>query len=78
MPTSGAAAEIYLKISKDNTSVDDIMEVLADPAILYTTKVGGIQAFVSFMAKVGTLKNPPADWTRHVLPRGAGRYRRVR
>ena len=62
------AAEIYLKISKDRTAVDDIMEVLADPAILYTTKVGGIQAFVSFMAKVGTLRNPPADWKEMFFP----------
>jgi NitT/TauT family transport system substrate-binding protein len=62
------AAEIYLKITKDRTSVDEIMEVLADPAILYTTKVGGIQAFVSFMAKVGTLRNPPADWKEMFFP----------
>ena len=62
------AAEIYLKISKDRTAVDEIMEVLADPAILYTTKVGGIQAFVSFMAKVGTLRNPPADWKEMFFP----------
>jgi NitT/TauT family transport system substrate-binding protein len=62
------AAEIYLKISKDRTAVEEIMEVLADPAIQYTTKVGGIQAFVSFMAKVGTLRNPPADWKEMFFP----------
>ena len=62
------AAEIYLKVSKDRTPVDDIMEVLADPAIQYTTKVGGIQSFVSFMAKVGTLKTPPADWKEMFFP----------
>ena len=62
------AAEIYLKVTKDKTPVEDIMEVLADPAIQYTAKVGGIQAFVSFMAKVGTLKNPPADWREMFFP----------
>ena len=62
------AAEIYLKVSRDRTPVDDIMEVLADPAIQYTTKVGGIQSFVSFMAKVGTLKTPPADWKEMFFP----------
>ena len=61
-------AEIYLKVSGDKSSVDDIMEVLADPAILYNTKLGGIGAFVSFMAKVGTLKNPPADWKDMFFP----------
>jgi NitT/TauT family transport system substrate-binding protein len=62
------AAEIYLKITKERTPVEDIMEVLADPAIQYNTKLGGIQAFVSFMAKVGTLKNPPADWKDMFFP----------
>jgi NitT/TauT family transport system substrate-binding protein len=61
-------AEIYLKVSGDKSSVDDIMEVLADPAILYNTKLGGIGPFVSFMAKVGTLKNPPKDWKEMFFP----------
>ena len=69
------AAEIYLKVTKDKTPVADIMEVLADPAIEYTTKVSGIESFVSFMAKVGTLKNPPASWRDMFFPEalaGAG------
>ena len=62
------AAEIYLKITKERTPSEEILEVLADPAIQYTTKVGGIQSFVSFMAKVGTLKVPPADWKDMFFP----------
>jgi NitT/TauT family transport system substrate-binding protein len=62
------AAEIYLKISKDRTSLDEIMDVLADPAIQYTMKVGGIPSFIGFMSKVGTLKNPPADWKEMFFP----------
>ena len=31
-------AEIYLKVASDKTPVDDIMEVLADPAIQYTPR----------------------------------------
>src|SRR5262249_49555735 len=53
---------------KEKTPVEEIMEVLADPAIQYTTKVGGIQSFVGFMARVGTLKNPPADWRDMFFP----------
>jgi NitT/TauT family transport system substrate-binding protein len=66
------AAEIYLKISKDRTPVGEIMDVLADPAIQYTMKVGGIGPFISFMAKVGTLKNPPADWREMFFPEALG------
>src|ERR1043165_2408634 len=61
-------AEIYLKVSGDKSTVDDILEVLADPAIMYNTRLGGIGPFVSFMAKVGTLKNPPADWRDMFFP----------
>jgi hypothetical protein len=28
----------------------------------------GIGPFVSFMAKIGTLKNPPADWRDMFFP----------
>ena len=62
------AAEIYLKVSGDRSPLADILEVLADPAIQYVTKVSGIEAFVSFMARVGTLKNPPADWRDMFFP----------
>jgi len=62
------AAEVYLKVTKERTPIEEIMEVLADPAIQYNTKVGGIQSFVSFMTKVGTLKNPPADWKDMFFP----------
>jgi NitT/TauT family transport system substrate-binding protein len=61
-------AEIYLKVTGEKSTVDDIMEVLADPAIIYQTKVGGIGPFVNFLAKVGTLKNPPASWRDMFFP----------
>ncbi len=69
------AAGIYLKASGDKTPVDELTEILSDPAIQYTTKVSGIQSFVSFMAKTGQLKNPPADWKDMFFPEalaGAG------
>ena len=68
-------AEIYLKSTGEKTSVDDIMDVLADKDIIYNNKVGGIRTFVNFMAKTGTLKNPPADWKDMFFPEamaGAG------
>jgi NitT/TauT family transport system substrate-binding protein len=61
-------AEIYLKSTGEKTSVGDIMEVLADKDIIYNNKVGGIRTFVNFMAKTGTLKNPPADWKDMFFP----------
>jgi len=62
------ASEIYLKVTGEKTTVDDIMEVLADKEIQYNNKVGGIKAFVDFMAKTGTLRNPPKDWKDMFFP----------
>lgn len=62
------AAEIYLRVTGDKAPLDETVEILGDPAIQYTTKVGGIDAFVQFMAKVGTLKNPPANWRDMFFP----------
>ena len=62
------AAEIYIKVSGEKTTVDDIMDVLKDPEIQYNNKLGGIRTFVNFMAKTGTLKNPPADWKDMFFP----------
>jgi NitT/TauT family transport system substrate-binding protein len=56
------AAQIYLDVTKDKMPIDELVEILGDPAIQYTTKVGGINAFVDFMTKTGTLKTPPKDW----------------
>jgi NitT/TauT family transport system substrate-binding protein len=68
-------AEIYLKVSGEKTTVDEIMEVLADKDIVYNNRVGGIRAFVDFMAKTGSLRNPPANWRDMFFPEafaGAG------
>jgi NitT/TauT family transport system substrate-binding protein len=62
------AAEIYLKASGDKMPVEELTEILNDPAIRYTTKPEGISAFVDFMAKTGTLKSPPADWRDMFFP----------
>jgi NitT/TauT family transport system substrate-binding protein len=62
------AAEIYLKVSGDKMPVDELTEILNDPAIRYTTKPEGIAAFIDFMAKTGTLKTPPADWRDMFYP----------
>jgi NitT/TauT family transport system substrate-binding protein len=62
------AAEVYLKVTGEKTPLAEINEVLADPEIIYTTKPLNIRAIVDFMAKTGTLRGPPADWTEMFFP----------
>jgi len=62
------AAEIYLKASGDKMPVDELSDILNDPAIRYTTTLEGIAPFVDFMARTGALKAPPADWRDMFYP----------
>ncbi len=56
------AAENYLRITKDRASIEDILEILEDPANKYTTVPVGVKTWLEFMARVGTLKQAPAQW----------------
>ena len=64
------AAEVYIKVSGEKTPIAEINEVMADPEIVYTTKPLGIQPFIDFMAKTGTLRGPSAQWTELFFPEG--------
>ena len=48
-----AAAEAYLRISKDKDTVADILAMLNDPAIVYTTTPQNVMKYVDFMTKIG-------------------------
>jgi len=65
-----AAAEISLKVSGEKTPIAEIKEVLAEPDIVYTTKPAGIQPFMDFMAKIGSLRGGLAPWTEMFFPEG--------
>ena len=57
-----AAGETYLRISKDKDSLDDIVKMLNDPAIVYTTTPNNVMKYVDFMYKVGSIKVKPDSW----------------
>jgi NitT/TauT family transport system substrate-binding protein len=57
-----AAAEIYLKLSADKSPKEEIVELMSKPGVRFTTELFGLDKFVAFMAKTGSLRNPPKDW----------------
>ena len=58
-----AAAEIYLRLTNDRkNSADDLMAMVTDPDIEYTTAPANLMKHVAFMHKVGRLKHLPASW----------------
>ena len=65
------AADAYIKISNDKTPKADILAIMNDRDVKFTTEVFNLGVFTDFMAKVGSLKNPPKDWTSEMVFREA-------
>ena len=58
-----SAAEIYLKLVKDRkNSADDLVTMITDPDIDYTTTPANLMKHAEFMHKVGRLKRLPGSW----------------
>jgi NitT/TauT family transport system substrate-binding protein len=57
-----AAAETYLRLSKDKDTVADILAMLNDPNIVYTTTPQNVMKYVNFMLKAGSIKVRPESW----------------
>lgn len=62
------AAEIYLKMSKDKTPVEEIIALLNDPEHVFTTKVSAVDGMILFMARTGNFKNKPASAKELLFP----------
>jgi len=63
-----AAAEIYVKESKDKSGVDAIEKMLNDPEIRITMTPEQTMPIASFMSKTGTLKGKAASWKDLFFP----------
>jgi len=63
-----AAAEAYLRISKDKDSPADILAMLNDPAIVFTMAPQNIMAYANFMAKINMIKVKPDSWKDMFFP----------
>ena len=61
-------AEIYLRVSKDKSPVDEILALLNDPENEFTTKVAPIDNFIQFMVRTGNFKNKPSSTKELLFP----------
>ena len=62
------AAQTYLRISKDKDSLEDILKMLNDPEIRYTTTPNNTMKYVDFMHKIGSIKVKPDSWKEMYFP----------
>src|SRR5208282_617072 len=54
------AAAIYLAVSKQKTSPEEIVKILSDPNSRFSIIPDGTMKYAEFMARVGTIKAKPA------------------
>jgi len=59
---SKKAAQIYLAVSKQKSTADEIIRILADPNSKFSTVPNGTMKYAEFMSRVGTIKAKPATW----------------
>lgn len=62
------AAEIYVAISKQKSSTDEIVKILNDPNSRFSTVPDGTTRYAEFMSRVGTIKAKPASWKDLFFP----------
>jgi NitT/TauT family transport system substrate-binding protein len=63
-----AAAQGYLRISKDKDSVENILAMLEDPNITFTMTPQNVMKYADFMHRVGSIKVKPASWKELFFP----------
>ena len=67
------AAAIYIELSKDKRSPpDEIVKMITDPDIDYTTAPANIETLAAFMKKTNRIKTLPASWKDLFLPLAHG------
>lgn len=64
-----AAAEVFLK-SEDGRGwkLDEVMEILNDRDVRFTTSPESVMKYANFMADVGSIKNRPKTWQDMFFP----------
>jgi NitT/TauT family transport system substrate-binding protein len=62
------AAEIYIAVSKQKSSPDEIVKILNDPNSRFSTVPDGTTKYAEFMSRVGTIKATPNSWKDLFFP----------
>jgi NitT/TauT family transport system substrate-binding protein len=66
------AGQIYLEMSHDKMSLDDLMAMLKEPGMMqFGTAPQGTMKFAAHLYKIGTLKTMPKSWKDYYLPTSA-------
>jgi NitT/TauT family transport system substrate-binding protein len=63
-----AAAEAYLRVTKEKTAAEGLVRMMADPEILITLTPMGAEKIAAFLHRIGAVKDQPASWRDLYFP----------
>ncbi|MGZ5174847.1 MAG: ABC transporter substrate-binding protein [Burkholderiales bacterium] len=63
-----AAAELYLKATKEKISVDELVSMLDLPTFVYAQAPNGTLKYAEYMFKTGVIKTRPTTWKDAFFP----------
>lgn len=63
-----AAAAVYLKLSGDKESVENVVEMLSDPRVEFSPVPRGIKAYADFLHSTGAIKSRLVTWKDAFVP----------
>lgn len=57
-----ASAELYQRVSKDKSTIDEVLRIVDSPETKYTMEPKGVMPMVEFMKKTGAIKVASTSW----------------
>jgi NitT/TauT family transport system substrate-binding protein len=64
----GAADLLLFSTTESGFSAEELLEVVDDPAVKFTTTPENVMKYAEFMQRIGTLKTMPASWKDLFFP----------
>jgi sulfonate transport system substrate-binding protein len=65
---SQAAAEIYLKITKEKIALDDLVAIIRQPGAIFSATLQRSMLWADYMHRIGLIKQKPASWKDFTFP----------
>ena len=62
------AAEIYLAVTKEKISVDELVAIIKQPGAIFSSTPQRSMLWAEYMARIGLIKQKPASWKDYTFP----------
>jgi sulfonate transport system substrate-binding protein len=68
MKDTKAAAEIYLAVTKEKITVDELVTVIRQPGAIFSATPQRSMLWAEYMHRIGLIKQKPASWKDYSFP----------